>query len=144
MQVAKPALANAVADSERMHDMLAADLKTARSVRAEDPDAQWGHYGAASPEFPVFLAVLRSHWCNRLHLFGQPSMESRSRKVQATEAPSNEALALVPAMEAEESKEEAKAAAAQEKAETVEEVRGVDSISPQSPLSESYCCECVC
>ena len=112
-----------------------------KSVRAEDPDAQWGHYGAASAEFPVFLTLLRSHWCNRLHVFGQPSMESRSRQVQATEAPSEAELAAAPAVDAEESKQEAKEAAADEKAETSEEVRATRRRVVDAHGVGELCCE---
>jgi hypothetical protein len=54
-------------------------------VREANEQAEWGHSGPASAEFPAFVAVLRSHWCMRLHVFGQPSMENRSRKAQVSQ-----------------------------------------------------------
>jgi hypothetical protein len=36
------------------------------------PQAEWGFDGEATPQFLAVLGVMRSQWCRRLDLFGQP------------------------------------------------------------------------
>mmetsp|Transcript_37495 Transcript_37495/g.71834 ORF Transcript_37495/g.71834 Transcript_37495/m.71834 type:complete len:1026 (+) Transcript_37495:71-3148(+) len=77
-------------DASLLHSILSIDHKLAKAFEDEQPDSQWGYVGVPSEEFVPFMGVLRSQWCTRLHVFGQPSLSNTDIRHVASPPPLKE------------------------------------------------------
>jgi len=75
--------ARAKRDARTLHSVLFDDHELEGIIKRDEPQAEWGFDGEATPQFLAVLGVMRSQWCRRLDLFGQPHHDEKPFTVAA-------------------------------------------------------------
>eukprot|EP00238_Polyblepharides_amylifera_P001673 CAMPEP_0196573074 /NCGR_PEP_ID=MMETSP1081-20130531/3031_1 /TAXON_ID=36882 /ORGANISM="Pyramimonas amylifera, Strain CCMP720" /LENGTH=927 /DNA_ID=CAMNT_0041890645 /DNA_START=52 /DNA_END=2835 /DNA_ORIENTATION=- len=71
------------------HQALAADHSLEKMLKRQKPGTLWNYHGEVSPSFVSFVAVLRSKWCSRMDVFGQPSSAFSPKEIKRKTNESN-------------------------------------------------------